>query len=434
MVFSKTIHKSAIMKIKSDIIVINAAQVLTMIPAQTGEDGTDPDEDALGVVRDGAVAVGKGRILDVGPTNRILDSFESANIIDATGRVVTPGLVDCHTHLVFAGSRHLEFGARLRGASYQEILSDGGGIHATVRATRAASLDELVAVALPRLKASSRFGVTTLEVKSGYGLDVDTEIKMLLAIERLSKLQKVRLHPTYLGAHVVPMAYRDRRDAYVDLVVFEVIPEIARKGLAESCDVFLEEGAFTFNEAERILLAAFEAGLTLKIHAGQFKDLGGPELMAGLGGLSADHMEQVSDRGLEAMAKAGVVSTLLPGAAFSLGLPFPNGRRILDKGVTVAVATDNNPGSSRSENLMLMAQMAVTRMGLTSSEAWKAITVNAAKAINMDDSVGAVAPGLFGDLIIFDVSDFRTLLYHFGTNHAAVVIMGGQVVEGNESL
>jgi len=422
------------MKTNSDIIVVHAEQILTMNPQQNPRDDTDPDLVAMGVVDDGAIAIGNGRILAVGPTHEILNAFKSEKIIDATGTVISPGFVDCHTHSVFAGSRHMEFGMRMRGASYQEILKAGGGIHATVKATRAASLDELVALALPRLKASLAFGVTTMEVKSGYGLDVDTEIKMLKAVERLSKLQKVRLTPTYLGAHVVPLNYKNKRNNYVELMISEIIPEVAKQGLAEACDVFLEEGAFTLKEAEQILRAGREADLAPKIHAGQFTDMGGPELVAELKGLSADHLEQVSDRGLKAMAESGVVATLLPGAAFSLNDPFPNGRRIIDSGVAVALATDNNPGSSRTENIVLMAQMAVTRMGLTPSEAWQGITINAAKATNKADSVGAIAPGLFADLIMFDVSDFRTLLYHFGTNHAAVVVVGGQVVEGKENL
>ncbi|MCP4606278.1 MAG: imidazolonepropionase [Proteobacteria bacterium] len=415
------------MKKKSDLLIVNASQILTMEPELAGPHGTDPEARELGVIEDGAVAVGSGRILDVGGTASILEFYDSSDIIDASGSIISPGLVDPHTHLVFAGSRHIEFGMRMRGATYHEILEAGGGIHSTVQATRAASLDELVSLALPRLKTLLTFGVTTAEVKSGYGLDIDNELKMLLAIKKLSSMQPVQLVPTYLGAHVVPLEFRDRRDAYVRLITREVIPEIARQDLAKACDVFCDEGAFTLDEASKILRAASENGLLVKIHAGQFTEQGGPQLVAQMGGLSADHLELISKEGIAAMADAGIVANLLPGAAFSLCDHFPDGRRLIDGGVTVAVATDDNPGTSRTENLPLMASMAVTQMGLTSPEAWKAITKNAAKALGMEDQVGAVAPGLRADLVIFSVPDFRAFLYHFGLNHAAVVVAGGQI-------
>jgi imidazolonepropionase len=307
-------------------------------------------------------------------------------------------------------------------------LEKGGGIHSTVRATRQASLEDLVTSALPRLKSLLGFGVTTAEVKSGYGLDRDTEIKMLEAVNLLDKSQPVRLVPTYLGAHVVPMEYRDKRQEYVDLVINEVIPEVARLGLAKACDVFLDEGAYTLDEASGILKAAVSNGLKAKIHAGQFTDQGGPELIAKMDALSADHLELISDKGIAAMAEAGVVANLLPGAAFSLRDHFPDGRRLIDGGVDVAVATDDNPGTSRTENLPLMAVMAVARMGLTSSEAWKAITVNAAKALGMRDIIGAVVPGRIADLAVFSVPDFRAFLYHFGMNHLKSVVVEGQIV------
>ena len=411
-----------------DLLISNAAQVLTMNPGIREKEDPDKDSTELGVIENGAVAVSDGCILDVGEQDRILDCYQSETVLDARQGIVSPGLVDPHTHLVFAGSRHLEFGMRMRNATYHQILESGGGIHSTVRATRSASVEELVNQSLPRLRRFQRFGVTTVEIKSGYGLDLETEIKMLLVIERLSKIQPVRLVPTYLGAHVVPLEYRDKRDAYVDLVTSVVIPEIARRQLACACDVFLDEGAFALDEATAILQAAAAAGMKLKIHAGQFTDKGGPELVSRLGGLSADHLEIVSDEGIEAMARAGVVANLLPGAAFSLRDHFPAGRRLIDGGVHVAVATDNNPGTSRTENLPLMASMAATRMGLTTAEAWKAMTVHGAEAIGMEKYIGAVVPGLFADLAIFSVPDFRALLYHFGINHMSAVIIGGQVV------
>jgi imidazolonepropionase len=340
---------------------------------------------------------------------------------------LAPGFVDPHTHAVFAGSRHLEFGMRMSGASYLDVLAAGGGIHSTVGATREATLESLVEQSLPRLATALRFGVTSMEVKSGYGLDEATEIKMLEAVRELDGRQPVRLVPTYLGAHVVPAEYKRRRADYIDLMISTVIPKIASSGLASACDVFLDKGAYDLDEARAVLEAAAANGLALKIHAGQFTDRGGPQLIAELGGLSADHLERVSDEGVAAMAEAGVVANLLPGAAFSLRDRFPNGRRFADAGVPVAVATDDNPGSSRTENLPLMAAMGATRMGLTCAEAWKAITVEAAKALGLEDEAGRLESGGAADVVMLAIPDFRAFLYHFGINHTALVIKGGAI-------
>ena len=410
-----------------DLIVSGAAQVLTMEPARSNAPEADADAREVGAILGGAIAVGGGRIVDVGVEERIRDTYRAAETIDADGGVICPGLVDPHTHAVFAGSRHAEFGMRMRGATYLEILAAGGGIHSTVTATRAAPLEELVASALPRLDRALRLGVTTMEVKSGYGLDVETEIKILEAVRQLNGLQPIRLVPTFLGAHVVPREYADRRGEYVDLLVSAVIPEVARRGLAVACDVFLDRGAFDVAEARAILEAGIAHGLRPKIHAGQFTDLGGPELVAELGGTSADHLEVISDRGVAAMAAAGVTAVLLPGAAFSLRDGFPSGRRLADAGVRVALATDNNPGSSRTENLPLMAAMGATRMGLTCAEAWRGVTANAAAALGLSDDVGRLVPDLRADMAILRIPDFRVLIYHFGVNHTAAVVAGGGV-------
>jgi imidazolonepropionase len=410
-----------------DLIVRGAAQVLTMEPSLSNAPEGDLDAREVGAILGGALAVGAGRVVDVGTEERIRDTYRAAESIDAGGGVVGPGLVDPHTHAVFAGSRHVEFGMRMRGATYLEILAAGGGIHSTVTATRAASIEDLVASALPRLDRALRFGVTTMEIKSGYGLDVETEIRILEAIRQLDGRQPIRLVPTFLGAHVVPKEYSGRREAYIDLLVSTVVPEIARRGLAAACDVFLDRGAFDAAEARAILEAGLACGMRPKIHAGQFTDLGGPELVAELRGLSADHLEVISDRGVAAMAAAGVTAVLLPGAAFSLRDEFPNGRRLVDAGVRVALATDDNPGSSMTENLPLMASMGAARMGLTCAEAWRGVTVNAAAALGLPDDAGRLVPGLRADLAILRIPDFRTLIYHFGVNHTAAVIVGGVV-------
>lgn len=410
-----------------DLIIRGAAQVLTMEPARFDGPEGDPDAREVGAIAGGAVAVAGGVVVDVGPEERIRDEHRAAEELDAEGGVVAPGFVDPHTHTVFAGSRHLEFGMRMRGATYHEILAAGGGIHSTVAATRAATLDELVELALPRLARALRFGVTTMEVKSGYGLDLENEIKILEAVRILGERQPIRLVPTFLGAHVVPAEYAGRRREYVDLVTSRVIPEVARRGLAAACDVFLDRGAFEPDEAREILGAARRSGLRPKIHAGQFTDCGGPELIAEIGGLSADHLEVISERGVEAMAASGAVAVLLPGAAFSLRDGFPSGRRLADAGVRVALATDDNPGTSRTENLPLMASMGAARMGLTAAEALRAITCNAAAALGLRAEVGALAPGMRADAAILRIPDFRALIYHFGINHTEAVVAGGAV-------
>ena len=413
------------MKKDADLLVIHASQLLTMDSSRA--DTADHEESDLGMIRNGAVAISGQEVLDVGESERILDSYSAEQVIDAAGKVVTPGLVDPHTHLIFAGSRHMEFGMRMKGATYHEILAAGGGIHSTVEETRSAPLDDLVNLALPRLASALSFGVTTVEIKSGYGLDVDTELKMLRAAKRLNEIQPVRIVPTYLGAHLVPLEYVGRREEYVDLVISEALPKVADEGLASARDIFLDVGAFDPDEAEAILGAARQAGLWTKIHAGQFTDQGGPQLIARMGGLSADHLESISDEGIEAMAQASVVAVLLPGAAFSLRDRFPDGRRIADAGVDVAVATDDNPGTSRTENLPLMAALAATRMGLSCVEAWLSVTANAAKALGLEREVGSLAPGMKADLVVFDISDFRSFLYHFGMNHASTVVLAGKV-------
>jgi imidazolonepropionase len=410
-----------------DLIIHGASQVLTMEPARFEGPAGDPDAREVGAISGGAVAIRGGEIVDVGAEERIRDEHRAAAMIDAEGGVVSPGFVDPHTHTVFAGSRHVEFGMRMRGAAYHEILAAGGGIHSTVAATRAASREELVELALPRLMRALRFGVTTMEIKSGYGLDLEMEIKILEAVRILGERQPIRLVPTFLGAHVVPREYADRRRDYVELLTSRAIPEIARRRLAAACDVFLDRGAFELEEARAILEAARSHGLRAKIHAGQFTDCGGPELIAGLGGLSADHLEVISDRGVEAMARAGVVAVLLPGAAFSLRDEFPSGRRLIDAGVRVALATDDNPGTSRTENLPLMASMGAARMGMTAAEALRGITCNAAAALGLEREIGALAPGMRADLAILRIPDFRALIYHFGINHTAAVIVGGSI-------
>ncbi len=411
------------MAIPADLVIVNASQVFTSVG-----DGADP-----GVIEGGAVAVRGDRVAWVGPgglLSREVRMPGAGSVIDAGGGVVTPGLVDPHTHLVFAGSRPREFEWRLQGRPYLDILAAGGGILATVAAVRAATEDDLVSQALPRLGRMLRFGVTTCEAKSGYGLDVENEMKILRAMRRLSDLQPVRILPTLLGAHAFPPEYASDRDAYVDLVVREMIPEAARTGLARACDVFVDRSVFSPDQAVRILGAARDSGLALHVHAGQFEDLGAPEIAAGLGAISVDHLNVVSDRGLESMASHSVTAVLLPGAALSLGHEPPRADRFLSRGVRVALATDLNPGTSYTENLPLMAFLGATRMGLGCDRALLAITREAALAVGHHLPDGTVAPGAVADLAVHGVPDWREILYHFGVAHTTHVVVGGRLVLG----
>jgi imidazolonepropionase len=351
-----------------------------------------------------------------------------AEIIDATGKVVLPGLVDSHTHLIFAGSREDEFEQRLHGKTYQEISAQGGGINATVQRVRQSSKEELKALARPRLQRMLRFGVTTVEIKSGYGLTPSDELKCLKAIAELNEEGPLELVPTFLGAHAVPPEYQGDRDGYLRLLRDTMLQEVARNRLAEFCDVFCEKGVYSVPESEAILNRARELGLKLKVHADELSPLGGAELAARLGATSADHLLCVSDQGMDALAKAGTVATLLPGTAFFLGLPNAPARKLIERGVKVSLASDCNPGTCPTENLPLIGTMACTQMKMLPSEVVAALTINAAAAVGRADRIGSLEVGKQADLVIFDVPDYRHLFYHFGVNHVWRVIKRGRVV------
>ncbi len=369
-----------------------------------------------------------GRIDWIGPTAGLPAVAADAEIIDATGKTVLPGFIDSHTHLLFAGWREDEFEQRLHGLSYQEIAARGGGINATVERVRQASKDELKRLARSRLDHFLRFGVTTVEVKSGYGLTLADEVKCLEAIAELNAEGPLELVPTFLGAHAVPSEFRGDRDGYLRLLVDEMLPEVARQRLAEFCDVFCETGVFSVADSERILRRAQDLGLGLKLHADELSPLGGAELAARLGAVSADHLLCVTDAGIDALAAAGTVATLLPGTAFFLGLPYAPARRLIQRGVAVALASDCNPVTCPTENLPLVGAMACMQMQMLPVEAVTALTLNAAAALGRSDRIGSLEVGKQADLVIFDVPDYRHLFYHFGVNHVWRVIKRGRVV------
>lgn len=380
------------------------------------------------VIAGGALVASRGVIEWVGPTGELPPVPPHAVILDAAGKVVLPGLVDSHTHLLFAGTREDEFEQRLAGSTYQQIAAQGGGINATVQRVRQSSRAELKELARRRLMRLLAFGVTTIEVKSGYGLSVADEIKCLEAIAELNAEGPLELVPTFLGAHAVPPEFQSDREGYLRLLTDEMLPEVARRGLAEFCDVFCETGVFSLDESERVLWRARALNLGLKVHADELTPLGGAELAARVGAVSADHLLCITDGGIDALARSDTVATLLPGTAFFLGMPYAPARRLIDRGVAVALASDCNPGTCPTENLPLIGTMACTQMRLLPGEAVTALTLNAAAALRRSDRLGALAPGRQADLVIFDVPDYRQLFYHFGVSHAWRVVKRGRVV------
>ena len=385
----------------------------------------------LGIIADGAVAAAGDRILAVGPSDRVereVSLAEGAQVIDARGRTVLPGFVDPHTHLVYAGTREREFPLRLAGASYLEILQAGGGILGTVGATRAADEATLARLTRERLDTALRHGTTTLEIKSGYGLDTATELKQLRAAKRAGRGHPVRTVATFMGAHAFPAEYRDDPEGYVDLVVEAMIPAVTESALATFCDVFCEEGVFSPAQSRRILEAGRAAGLQPKLHADELASSGGAELAGELDAVSADHLVYASEAGLAAMAAAKVVAVLLPGTTFSLmGSRYAPARRMVDAGVPVALATDANPGSSPTESMQMIVNLACLQLKLSPEEAIAAATLNAAHAVGMAAEVGSLEVGKRADLLVVDAPSPAYLAYHYGTNLAERVIAGGRV-------
>lgn len=386
-----------------------------------------PSDDA-GEVRGSAVAWSGETICWVGPERNLPKTLEEWPSLDAGGRLVVPGLVDSHTHLAFGGSRAEEFEARLRGVRYQDIAAGGGGILSTVQVTREATTDDLVAGARAHLAFMVSRGVTTLEAKSGYGLDLDTEIRLLEVYARLDRESPIRVVPTFLGAHTVPPEYAGRADAYVTVVVEEMLPMVARRGLAGFVDVFVEEGAFTPEHARTVLAAGARLGLRGKLHVDQLRPGGGAELAAELGAISADHLEHISSAGIEALAQAGVVAVSLPVASLTLGQPPLPARSLLDWGVSLAVATDFNPGSAPVPDLPLALYLACVFQRMTPAEALRGGTIEGARALGLDGEVGSVEVGKRADLALIEAESVREWLYLFRNGPVDRTIVGGVTV------
>ncbi|PAP75317.1 imidazolonepropionase [Rubrivirga marina] len=381
-----------------------------------------------GLVDDAALVWDAGRIVWAGPASDLPDDYAEAERQSAGGRLVVPGLVDCHTHLAHAGDRADEFVERLKGTSYLEIARRGGGIQKSVRSTRAASDDELAESARARLGAMLRQGVTTVEAKTGYGLTLDDELRVLRLYRQLDAAGPQRIVSTLLAAHIVPPEYADDRDAYVRLICEEIIPAVAAERLAAFVDVFVEDSAFTADEARAVFEAGAEHGLGAKLHADQLTDTGGAALAAEVGAASADHLECVSDEGVRRLAEAGVVAVSLPIATLVLGQePLP-ARRLLDAGAHVAVATDFNPGSAPSSSLGLALWLACTRQQMTPEEALRGATAEAARALRLDDGTGSLVPGAPADLAVFDAPSLATWLAGWRAEPAVRTVVGGETV------
>jgi imidazolonepropionase len=388
----------------------------------------------LTLLHDAAIMIDHERIVWYGDEAAFMAPADCEEI-DAEGCCVTPGLIDCHTHTVFAGTREDEFVQRLQGRTYEQIAQAGGGIRVTVDAVRRASVEELVELALPRLRHMLANGVTTVEIKSGYGLTVDDEIKMLEAVARLGKLQPIELVPTYLAAHTTPREFAGRADEYLATVFADgVLSRISRLGLAEFCDVFCERTAFDVRQSRHVLAKAKEFGLLPKLHVDQLSQMGASRLAAEVRAISADHLEMIDDPGIEALKEAGTIAVLLPGSAFFLGVAQAPARRIIDADVPVAIATDYNPGSSMIESLPLVMNIACTQVRMTPAEVLVAATANAAAALDRQDRLGAIETGMQADLVILDVLNHQRWCYEPGRNCVRIVLKRGKVVYARDDV
>jgi imidazolonepropionase len=415
-----------------NLIIKNASEVVTC-SGFTAKKGKEMSE--LGIIAGGAVVIEQGKITRVGGTADVMAELKTSGkdlsgfkTVDASGKAVLPGFVDSHTHLVFGGYRADEYAWRLQGDSYMDILQRGGGILSTVRATRSASREELTEAGLKRLDSMLAFGVTTVEGKSGYGLDRETEIKQLEVMADLDRLHPLDVVPTFMGAHAVLPEHKGREEAYIDFLLEEVVPEVASRRLAEFCDVFCEKNVFSVAQSLRLLTKAAESGLKSKLHADEIVRLGGAELAAEIGATSADHLLHASDEGLRAMAAAGVVATLLPATAFSLREPYARGRFMIDAGCAVALATDFNPGSCFSESIPLAAALAALYMNLSPEEIVTALTLNGAAALGRAQVAGSLDPGKQGDVVILENPSYRFIPYHIGVSTVEKVIKRGVLV------
>lgn len=412
---------------KIDLIIKNIGKLVTMEGSFLPKTGKEMNE--LTVLENAYIAVVEGKIFKVGTGEDYKELVgENTVIDDASGMLVTPGLIDSHTHLVHGGSRENEFSKKLNGVPYIQILQEGGGILSTVNSTKKATFDELYKKAKKSLDRMLEFGVTTVEEKSGYGLELETEVKQLQVAHKLDEDHPVDLVHTFLGAHAVPVEYKSNSEAYIKLLVEEIMPKVKELGLAEFCDVFCEEGVFSVEESDYILSKAKEMGYKLKIHADEIVPIGGAELAAKLGCISADHLMAASEQGLKDMAGKGVIANILPGTSFNLNKPSANGRKMIDLNVPISLSSDYNPGSCPSENLQFVMQLGCLNLKMTPNEVLTAVTINAAHCVDRATEIGSIEVGKKADIAVFDAPNVEYLMYHFGINHIDRVYKEGKLV------
>ncbi len=419
-----------------DLLIDNASQLVTCSSPHGPKRGAAMSD--VGLIEDGAVAVDAGKIVAVGSSSELLANYSGRQHLDAQGKVVCPGFVDPHTHVVYAGERIDEFELRIKGASYMEIMAAGGGIMSTTKAVRAASLSQLAAESRPRLDAMLHLGTTTAEIKSGYGLDTNAELKMLQAIEALDKDHPITLIPTFLGAHAVPQEFKGNSEAYVALILEEMLPAVSdwfedshfsAKGVSLFCDVFCENNAFDLEQTRRVLLAGLALGMRPKIHADEFTNLGGVSLAVELRAVSVDHLDVTPSSEYARLANSETVGVVLPAVNFNLGSAhFADARGMIDADVPIALSTDINPGSAPCPSMPLVMAIASRYQGLLPAEAMNACTINAAYAVGMADKVGSIEVGKQADLLLVNGRDYRRLAYQFGENLVETVIKNGAIV------
>ncbi|MBC2850447.1 imidazolonepropionase [Cetobacterium sp. 8H] len=411
----------------ADLIIYNIGQLVTAKEFSNLKEGESSMEN-IEIIQNGYLAVSDGEIVGIGQGDVPSKFIKfTTKLIDAEGRVVTPGLIDSHTHLVHGGSRENEFLDKIQGVPYLEILKKGGGILSSVKSTQNATEKELILKAKNTLKVMLGFGVTTVESKSGYGLDRETELKQLYVNKKLNQEQEVEIISTFMGAHALPEEFKDNRERFINSVI-ELLPEIKEKKLAEFFDVFCEEGVFSIEESRKMLLEAKKHSFKLRLHADEIVNIGGAELAVEVGAYSADHLMAISDNGIQALKNSKTIANLLPGTSFSLNKDYAPARKMIDAGVQVALSTDYNPGSCPTENLQLIMQIAALKLKMRPKEIFKAVTINAAKSLGKEKKIGSLEIGKKADFVIFDAQNIEYILYHFGVNHTKKVFKNGCLV------
>jgi imidazolonepropionase len=412
-------------------LLANSAQIVTV-----NTDGKNlkrgVDHDNIGILTEHAIIVESDTIKDLIPNSSIKNPSKY-DIIDLQDKIILPGLVECHTHAAFAGSRANEFKLKLNGKSYEDIARNGGGIISTVSAVRNSSLNELVKLLIPRVKYFISQGITTLEIKSGYGLDLENEIKLLEAINKLKSIFTINIIPTFLGAHTYPLEFKENHQGYINLITKIMLPEIAEKKLAKFCDAFCEWTAFSAEEVDTIFTKAEELGFHLRLHTEQFNNIGGLEIALAHETVSVDHLEVMTDRQIFKLAASDIVAVLLPGVSFFLNYDYAPARKLIDNNAIVAISTDYNPGSSHISNLNLVMSIAAIQMKMTIEEIISAVTINAAKALLMNEKIGSIEIGKKADFAVFDAKDYSEIIYNVGKNLNAMTIKNGKIIyQANE--